>query len=67
MCFSQGWAKCLNNKPKIIESFSDTLPGIIFDLDEQCRLALGSHSSYCFLGDESPMVGKVYFFLLLKT
>ena len=34
------------------------LPGIIFDLDEQCRLAMGPHSVYCFLADEPPIVNK---------
>ncbi|CAF1018172.1 unnamed protein product [Rotaria sp. Silwood1] len=53
--FDQGWAKCLNNKPTIIQSFDDILPGIIFDLDEQCRLDMGPHSTYCFLGDEPPI------------
>ncbi|CAF4322453.1 unnamed protein product, partial [Rotaria magnacalcarata] len=51
-----GWAKCLNNKPTTMQPFDDILPGIIFDLDEQCRLAMGPHSTYCFLGDEPPMV-----------
>ncbi|CAM4811019.1 unnamed protein product [Rotaria magnacalcarata] len=53
--FDHGWAKCLNNKPTTMQPFDDILPGIIFDLDEQCRLAMGPHSTYCFLGDEPPM------------
>jgi len=55
-CSSQGWGQCLNNKPRTSQQFDDILPGIIFDLDEQCRLAMGAHSRFCFLGDEPPMV-----------
>jgi len=55
-CSSQGWGQCLNNKPRTSQQFDDILPGIIFDLDEQCRLAMGGHSRFCFLGDEPPMV-----------
>ncbi|CAF0803716.1 unnamed protein product [Adineta ricciae] len=50
--FDQGSGECLNNKPIVSQPFDDILPGVIFDLDEQCRLALGQHSTYCFLGDE---------------
>ncbi|UJR27555.1 hypothetical protein I4U23_008837 [Adineta vaga] len=53
--FDQGSAQCLNNKPTTSLPFDDILPGIIYDLDEQCRLALGPQSTYCFLGDEPPI------------
>ena len=45
----------MNNKPTVIQPFDDLLPGIIFDLDEQCRLAMGPHSTYCYLNDEPPI------------
>ncbi len=64
--FSQGWGKCLNNKPIVIQPFDDILPGIIFDLDEQGRLAMGPHSSYCFLGDEPPIVRENVFSNLIS-
>ena len=54
--FSQGSGECLNNKPIFSQPFDDILPGVIFDLDEQCRLALGQHSTYCYLGDEPTIV-----------
>lgn len=55
---SQGWGKCLNNRPSKLLEADDVLPGIIFDLDEQCRLAVGPYSSSCFLNDEPPMVDR---------
>jgi hypothetical protein len=54
--FSQGWGQCLNNEPRIVQPFDDILPGVIFDLDEQCRLAMGPQSNSCFPGDEPPIV-----------
>lgn len=50
----------MNNRPVNNISFDDVLPGIIFDLDEQCRLAIGPHSRACFIGDEPPMVCMIY-------
>lgn len=45
---SRGWGLCLDDRPsKDVIAFPSVLPGVLYDVNHQCRLQYGSHSTYC--------------------
>lgn len=45
---SRGWGLCLDDRPsKDVIALPSVLPGVLYDVNHQCRLQYGSHSAYC--------------------
>lgn len=46
--FSRGWGLCLDDHPaKDIIEFPSVLPGVLYDVNHQCRLQYGPYSVRC--------------------
>ncbi|XP_029399244.1 A disintegrin and metalloproteinase with thrombospondin motifs 7 isoform X2 [Mus pahari] len=44
----RGWGLCLDDRPsKDVIAFPSVLPGVLYDVNHQCRLQYGPHSAYC--------------------
>ncbi|XP_031201513.1 A disintegrin and metalloproteinase with thrombospondin motifs 7 isoform X2 [Mastomys coucha] len=44
----RGWGLCLDDRPtKDVIEFPSMLPGVLYDVNHQCRLQYGPHSAYC--------------------
>lgn len=56
--FSRGWGLCLDDRPtKDVIEFPSMLPGVLYDVNHQCRLQYGPHSASCENVDVSVGIG----------
>lgn len=55
---SRGWGLCLDDSPaKDVIDFPSVLPGVLYDVNHQCRLQYGAYSVFCEDMDVSKGVG----------
>lgn len=55
---SRGWGLCLDDPPaKDVIDFPSVLPGVLYDVNHQCRLQYGAYSVFCEDMDVSMGMG----------
>ncbi|XP_049619509.1 A disintegrin and metalloproteinase with thrombospondin motifs 13 [Syngnathus scovelli] len=54
--FSKGNGECVKDLPVLESSLQDWKPGLYYGVDDQCRIAFGSHAKSCsFTNPDMPM------------